>query len=305
MIESFGTASEIGLAAGYVAGQVTDVMAARHAAKNAEAAASAWGPIDNSAESTPKIRHSMVARLIAPLAVTGAVAGGLTANAWFEHESVAGGSTTVEAVVDHSFQTRQGKLFDRINGLVGKADQSKSLDLRAVVAHNGSQDAMDVQDLPKDIPYGPPSVGQAMKVAMDSAFKGRNQAGEKQSGSIFVVTADNPIGNPKSLAKTAHQNGNIRISIANVVGPDNDAAAQDLRAIAKQTGGRYWAANQADGKILDGLKADVANHEAAAPAPKDDKTFEKILSVLAIFGGLALAREKAELVFKRQRKVSK
>jgi hypothetical protein len=303
MIESIGTASEIGLAAGYIAGQVTDAVAARHAAKTGEAVASAWGPVDGSPESTPKIRRNALARLIAPLAVIGTAAGGLTANAWFDHEPVKGGNTTVEAVVDHSFQTSQNKLFTRINELASKADQAKNIDLRTVVAHNGSQDAMDIHDLAKDTPYGPPSVGQALKVAMDSAFKGRSQTGEKQSGGIFVVTADNPIGNAKSVVQTARQNGNIRISIANV-GPNNDQVAQSLHTIAKQTGGQYWAANKSDGKIIDGLEASIAGHEAAAPTPKDDKTFEKILSALAILGFGAMARERAELVFKRKQRVN-
>jgi hypothetical protein len=314
MSEIINYLPEVATAVGYGAGQVADIVAAKYAAQRGEAVVEAWGPLneqaDQPAHEASKRFSDRVNRMVAPLALVGAFAAGSGAIAWSPQTAHKTTSSVLEEVVDHSFQTGQDGSYKNINTIAGGFATAKTLKLRAIVAHNGGYDAIQISQLPADTPYGPASVESALAVAMSDAFNssapGQSNVlgtGEKRSAGLLVLTDDNPIGNVDTIVTMAKEDGNLPVFVANA-GDSNTQTAKDLQTIAKRTGGQYWNAKSGTPSVASNIESHITPHEVAEPVSNDSENWLKVLNIISVLAAGVMIRRRAEILFSRRQKLN-
>lgn len=268
---------EMSAVAGYVAGYGAEVLARHSIEANRTAAVGAHENV--SLESHRRdLLGKWAGRLSATLALVGATAGFAIGQALRPHDASLVEKPTLVEAVDHNF--RLGSFGDNSVGQINKIAEgvaaSKSLKLHVYIGQGDSDLLKNVNQLNQE-PYGPVAVAGTVDKAIGSAYSNSvpvssNGLGEgnKRNAGVFVVTDDNSAGQVNGVVEKAKQNGNIPIFIANV-GSDKDQTAQDLKDIAKQTGGQYWHATGNPQQISSAIRQEVVPRPIAIKKNSSDR----------------------------------
>lgn len=228
----------IGATAGAVAGGVTDMMARRSLAKDQEALAAVLGDIADTEQ-----RESIMSRVRrvggATLVVAGATVGMLNGLAW-QTEADQSLPPTLGVIVDHSGAVQANdEVLNSVNSMTSMFD-SEAFDATAYVAANGEVNPMKPSKVVDSEPFGDAPLEQAMTTAFGEGQKEREQTGNNNKTGIVAIVNGNQIGAPDAVIATAKAQGETAVFVANVEGKADAAVVQDLKRIAKETGGAYF-----------------------------------------------------------------
>ncbi len=227
----------IGATAGAVAGGVTDMMARRSLAKDQEALAAVLGDIVETEQ-----HESMTSRVRriggATLVVAGATVGMLNGLVW-QTEADQSLPPTLGVIVDHSGAVQANdEVLSSVNSMTSMFD-SDAFDATAYVAANGEVNPMKPNKVVDSEPFGDAPLEQAMTTAFGQNQKEREQTGNNNKTGIVAIVNGNQIGAPDAVIATA-KTQQTAVFIANVEGKADPVVVQDLKRIAKETGGAYF-----------------------------------------------------------------
>ncbi|HTB48939.1 MAG TPA: hypothetical protein VK712_02555 [Verrucomicrobiae bacterium] len=222
--------------------------------------------------------------LLAPLALTAALAGGLEAAGWVSNSLHANQPPALEVVVDRSGATAlalDGKpVIGQIDGLVTQLHGLQHVTAQAEVASFGGVSQPEpLKDVKATQATGDAPLGEATGIALGRAGLGAS----KHDAAVVVLTNGNSIGSPKDIAsQEAKAHESTPIFIVNVEGAGSSATS-DLRAIAQETGGRYWDAHNSSVKTI------AQDVQSSLSAGHQEKPVEQPANWTdRIFGGIAL-----------------
>ncbi len=247
MIETAYLFPAIGASAGLAAGAAADVVAARAISRERATLVEAWGPDTIEYPSADGVRSTL--RVLGPMALTGALVGGMLGAAWAPEVTPAAPRSQLEIVIDHSGATAIGEpaAVTAINAVAERFAGAKFA-TEAVVARSGEVRIIKTGDVSHDAPFGDAQLDQAVQTALDNVQRAREQGKlkpqEKTAGTL-VVTNGNSIGNPATVIDRAKAEG-ASVSIVNVEKDSAGATVSDLQKIAADTGGTYWNSADAD-----------------------------------------------------------
>ncbi len=317
MPEIFGGA---GIAIGYAA----DYVAARRAAKLDAAVMQTWGPVElnENNDDGQAIEHQLskqpklfLMRKLASVALAGA-ASGLIPPAFLGSLQSYNNQLkpTMVEVVDRSGQTQVDNTANKVNevndALVGNA----SMNVYALLARGGSFSANHLSPAEVAVsnqynPAGEVSVDQAIPTAIQEAANNAvavqsNQLGSKkqETSAVLVVTDDNSLGNTTNVIDLA-RSSNTKIFIANV-GQQTNSTAQQLRSIAKTTGGEYWNASVNTAKVAKDIVKTIEPSLQYNRLPYNNHTnVLKVLDIMAWLGFAGYTVNTAGLVYRRKQRI--
>jgi hypothetical protein len=292
--------------AGYGIGQIVGHYGARHVATSEGAVIKNWGKTTESSDSGnedsgAQERSSSVRLLkfIAPLALVGAVIGGVSATTLLHertHQRTV--KPAVELVVDNDYDSGIDHDFSAIDNLAQNIFSNNPKDnVELLLAHNGDVEPTTLDKLFADTPFGPASVDRGLSDAIANvqlaAVDVQSTAlGEVQgkSAAVIVETDGNSVGTESTLIASAKAAGNVPILIVNF----NANNATNLEEIATGSGGKYWQLTAKNAsKVESELDAAITPSlvPEAAPKQKNDTRLDVIdaLAILAFAGGTGQA----------------
>lgn len=313
--EVIAYAPEVAAAIGFVAGIAVDVVARQRGEAKQAAVLSTQGATEaeyiavRSGQSVPppiavetvkkSVGEKVGSTLREPwLPVSMALAAGLCVAAWTQTETHKTATSELNIVADHSFQIGQNDSAKKIASIFDQFKETGKVRVRAFVAHNGSYDAIAVNEINKQTPYGPPSVSSTVSAVFKNAETNR----QPRQQALLVVTANN-LGNTNTVIKRAKAE-HMPLYIANV-GNQTGTQVKDLQTIAVDTGGKYWDARTASQNIARTVKSAVKPREITERTPNEDTLAEKIFGGLAVLLAAGLTKSRAALRFRRKNNVSK
>lgn len=293
--------AELATVAGYGVGLMAEQIASHKAAEK-QARLSDSAMLSPAAEQGVSTRLSNVAHLagryvLAPLALTGAVAAGTSALGWTKSEPAKPTTPGLEVVVDHSGATQLDfgakPAVEQVDGLV-RAIGDRKVKGEALVAGSGTVRSFTFAKVSKDKPFGDAPLSQATGLALDRAARvdASNSTSTKANSGVVVITNGNTIGSSQHLTKTARDN-ETPIFIVNVEkqGKNNPKKVADLQQIARHTHGRYWAANELNvDKVIKEVTNTLAPETPTAEVPGKDLL--KILGGLSLIAGIGYFRRR-------------
>jgi len=284
-----------GASAAYGIGLIAEHRAVSHAADVQVRLLEAAGPaLRQETMAAPlsrreQLTHWASRNLLAPLALTAAVAGGLEASAWTTGTIQTKTLSALEVVVDRSGATNLSAhgqpVVGEINDIVSQLQGIKHATAKAEVAQYGGV-AQKNLDQVKTIPaVGDAPLPEATGTALDNAAP---------KGAVVVVTYGNSVGTPDAvLSKEPKTKSKVPVFIVNVEKAGSPHTAE-LRAVAHKTGGQYWDASRSNvTQVTQAVQGAVSatHHEKPVEQPAD--WTDRIL------GGFALA---AAIGYYRKRK---
>lgn len=242
MPEIISTAVEylpyIGATAGALAGAGAETVAVRRLGKDEQALAAELNDIGISETS----RGSFVSRVArtgrATLVVAGISVGMLNGLAW-QSEATQETAPYLGVVVDHSGAV-QGKALTGVDEMATMFD-SDAFDATAFVAAYSEVKPMQPAEVAKTEPFGDAPLDQAFTSALAEALKIQSETGnvgDHKSG-IFIITNGNEAG-PADAVIAAAVAQETPVFVANVEGDSNPVTVDQLKKVAKDTGGKYW-----------------------------------------------------------------
>lgn len=260
--EIVNTATVVGTAAGYTAGQFLEHRAQVAISNNRLA-------LIRGHEGMTGDRVGLLKRSIAGLALLGAATGFAYAKGATTTEALSEPPAALAVVADHSYHTSLDHTAGEINEA---ADTFLSVNphnmyVAPVVAHNSSFDTITLKQLSKDRPYGNASaLSEATKEGIDLANSHKppvesNTFGSKggETAGVLVLTDDHNIGD----VKADEGKNRLPLFIANF-GSNTGTTATELKADAKSTGGHYIADARKDPKaVINYIKGKILTHPVA------------------------------------------
>lgn len=311
-LPEFATAT--GVAVGYAALFLTDL----HAEKTETSIIDAYGPIEEM-PSPGTVERSVGHRVVGvALKLTNAgvfgVAAGLLIPAFFANEAPQPlKKPTLELVVDRSGQTLVNGTAPKILSVAEAFKPDQKVNVNVIVARGGSFEEGNIT--PRSLennnlywPVGAVSLGETTNIAIGSAKKNdipvsSNVIGASQveSGAILIDTADDSPGSVASVVNEAKQ-VNAKIYIANS-GNQTDANAQELKAIAHETGGMYFNSSQNTKVVAQKIVNSITPPGSIAVVKNNNawQNWLKVLDIGAAFASVGLLVKTAGLTFKRKR----
>jgi hypothetical protein len=278
-------------AGGYAAGQVMEQVAQNRIARNREQLIGAHEIVEGGYDG----RQSRLSRATAVLAIMGATAGLAIGEAVKPHETHIETRAYVAAPVDHSIAVSNDNKQKLIDSTAAKLMETDGITSQALMATGGDYKTVKKSaELTVDDPYGPQSMAEATKAAMDNAYSNANamsSTGGKTSAGVFVVTDGSSIGRASTVVSRAHERGNLPIFIANA-GEDDSPTAKDLKLIAKQTNGQYWHITPKTTGIEDKIATQIVPHEITAKANGERLPWG--IAAALLLGGMAKQFKRRE-----------
>jgi hypothetical protein len=243
-------------AAGYAAGRAFEYRAL----KEIEAEREALIPVHEGVEASASSRPGILVRSAAQLAIIGAVAGLAYGEAFTPHEEKSAVAPVVAVAIDHSFETRQDGADKKINKIAGSLIKSREVQVQTYLAHNGSdtpEPVDSVKEISNDDPYGPQTLNKVVPAVMGAAYNSAapvysNQLGtaENRSAATLVLTDNGKIGDVRTIVSQAEAQGKQPVYVVNVGHKSGSSTSRNLKTIAEQTDGHYWAAKTADANTI-------------------------------------------------------
>ncbi|HSW85512.1 MAG TPA: hypothetical protein VLF79_02785 [Candidatus Saccharimonadales bacterium] len=251
-----------GASAGYVAGQLLEGRALKRVENQQARYFEATAPALE-AETTSTINRidRMMRwgsrRILTPLALVAASTGGLIGYAARSGETHTKSPAPLEVVVDRSGGTLtvdNGQPASLADKLISQLQDIKHVDPHAQVANYGLVQSTSLEQAIKIPPSGDADLAQATTTALGNA---------QPKGAVVVITNGNSIGSPNSVKE---ESTNTPIFIMNVQ-KSGSSATSNLRAIAHETGGKYWDAYHSDaGSAVSDIQRAVTPAEVKKPA---------------------------------------
>ncbi len=224
-------------------GAVLEASAKGRIAANTQSLVSEYGPI---AESQPVSR---LRKFGGALLVAGVGLGFLNGFAWQSESTVHNIPPKLEIVVDHSGATGLGggSAAHEITELVNLFDDEAKIDAQAFIASSGEVQQTAPNKVSQNLPFGNAPLYRATKSALDQAGLNKaegNASVQQKSNGVLVLTNGNRINPSTSIIKEAKSEG-VPVFVVNVEAAKTKVDTTDqLKSIAKQSGGKYWDANK-------------------------------------------------------------
>ncbi len=256
----------IGAAAGAIAGMGIETVAVRQIGIDEKALASELNDIGIAETS----RGSLVSRFArtgrATLVVAGISVGMLNGLAW-QTEATQETAPYLGVVVDHSGAV-QGKALEGVNTMATMFD-SEDFNATAYVAAYSEVNPMEPSMVAETEPFGDAPLDQAYTLALAEALKIKSETGnigENKSG-IFIITNGNEPGSADAVIAAADAQ-EIPFFVANVEGDSNPVIVEQLKKVAKETGGKYWDvdADKTD-KMVDTIQGTLEDNNLKQDQP--------------------------------------
>lgn len=325
--EALGALPEIAIAAGYAGGLVLDYIAGRRGdAKRAEAIHTQGvtpeeyavynaehyrlSPIDRELEGVeePPVPSSPWRSRIAdgaqkPLAWAMATAALVGVLAFHKEQPRQVTNAVVEVDVDQPWTSYTDGDYTRIDGVVRAFENAGHIQIKAQAAYDSAVQPESLSQIASQTPNGsfklPEAVTASLGDASSTTASTPKKHGVQPNKGLLVITDDDPLGDSaQAVIQEDQLDGNVPIIIVNE-GSGSDATAQDLKTIASQTHGRYYAAGTNPAKIISGLQQAVPSKVEALPvAPQEDDIWLKIADGMLVVLSVELIRRRAELHFR-------
>ena len=241
---------------GYGAGQLGEHFIARKVKRDRRAPARALD-IAPSDLSTPKglkeklkgtFNEKGLRRFIASLALIGAGVGVTTALGINSNYPTSREKPAVHVVINQDYRSTpdQPLIQSAVSGIVYR---NPRLSYEETLALNGTVVNYPSSKL-KDIPFGGPSLGQAINsastfpTAPNVQTNGLGMGNEGKAGVLVIIDNNNQATglNNSNLENRLKSAGNIPVDVLNINGSNNPT----LRALTESTGGRYFDVNAAN-----------------------------------------------------------
>lgn len=329
--EALGALPEIAIAAGYAGGLVVDYIAGRRGdAKRTEAihtqgvTPEEYGaynaehyrlsPIDRELEGLeePPVasspwRSRVIEGARKPLAWAMATTALVGVLAFHKEQPRQITNAVVEVDVDQPWNSYTDGDYTRIDGVVRAFESAGHIQIKAETAYNSTAQPESLSQIAGHTPNGSFQLPSAVLASLGDASAATTSTSKKHSKKhsvqpnkgLLVITDDDPLGeSAQAVIQEDQLDGNVPIIIVNE-GDGSDATAQDLKTIASQTHGRYYAAGTNPAKIVTGLEQTVPPKVEALPvAPQEDDIWLKIADGMLVVLSVELIRRRAELHFR-------
>jgi hypothetical protein len=274
-----------GATAAYGLGLIAEHRAVSHAAETQARLLEAAGPaLRQEATAEPlsrreQLTHWASRNLLAPLALTAAVAGGLEASAWTTAKTQTKALSALEVVVDRSGATNLSAhgqpVLGEINDIVGQLQGIKHATAQAEVAQYGGVIKTSLDQVKTIRAVGDAPLAAATGTALDNAAP---------KGAVVVVTYGNSVGTPDAiLSKEPKAKSKVPVFVVNVEKAGSPHTAE-LRAVAHATHGQYWDASRSNvSQVTQAVQGAVSATHQEKPVEQPADWTDRI------FGGIALA----------------
>lgn len=235
------------MAGGAAVGYVAELKAAHDIAKRSEPISAELGELAKAGVES-KSRHYGRA-LRSTLVLGGAALGLMNGLVWQGEPAEQTTPRHLEVVVDHSGATalNDGKAVRETNMVAGLFTEENKIQAGAVLASSGLVREVKIANVDKDVPFGDAPMEQATLLALDKSKAYNTTAGntnEKvENAGVLVLTNGNSVGNSANVIATATAS-KTPVFVVNVEAKTSDqATTEELKKIAKETGAKYWGAN--------------------------------------------------------------
>lgn len=305
-------------AAASVVGYAVGYGIERKAVKNAAEAELEWnqqmGIAAEAAQAEPLPRATRYAnKMLAPLALSGAVAVGLAAYSFYpDNNATIEKPGVLELVVDHSGATANvvdgDSIVSRIDKIAGQFKDT-TMHVNVVVAKAGEEKTISLDQLgsAEAAPFGTANLPTITSNAISRAAAAVPvNVGDRlqRNAAVFVITNGNSVGNAKSVIAQSQKayGSTIKTPVFIVNEEGADASKEDLAAfkqIAKDTNGQYWSADKdnLDTVVEQVKEAIVATQTTGNSAP--NKWPLRALSLVALAGMYVAYKRRGQMPFGR------
>lgn len=258
---------------------------------------------DTAGEIAPSTGLNRLGRkVLGPVAVACAIAGGANGLAWQEGGDVEI-KTQLQIVVDRSGSTgREGldgqKPATLIDNIITEFAEHKETKTNIVIGKGGEVLKRTSDQVLRQRPIGDAPMRRAFRSAVDN-ISSTKVTGDNTKNAVVVITNGNAFGETESVLDTA-KDANISVFVKNVNNFTDGTKIQQMREIAQKTGGVYLDNTTDPEKMYEQVK-DKANgrvnaQEAGAKHEVPEKIFTGLLSLFVV-GAVARARRRMPLTF--------
>ncbi|MBI5357287.1 VWA domain-containing protein [Candidatus Saccharibacteria bacterium] len=288
----------VGAAAGYASMLVAERNIVKHAAQERQPLNEIIGETIEQSQN-PSIKDR-INKFVGPLAVAGAIAGGMVGMA-FQEEGKVKTNTNLQMVVDRSGGTRaevsDGTAADSVNEILEEFASHNETSADVFVAQGGRVSKANYQKVINEVrPIGGAPMQDAVEQAISNVASTKLE-GDNTKNAVVVLTNGNSFGEPDSVIRKARK-ADVSVFIKNIDASSSDS--KSMNKISEKTGGQYMTESDDPEKLYEQVKDKSSGQELRqAPDSKHDIP-EKVLSVLlagGILGAVGRARRKMPLTF--------
>lgn len=248
----------------------------------------------------PSIKDK-INKFIGPLAVAGAVAGGIVGMA-FQEEGKVKANTNLQMVVDRSGGTRAeasegDTAADSVNNILEEFASHDETSADVFVAQGGRVSKANYQKVINEVrPIGGAPMQDAVEQAISNVASTKLE-GDNTRNAVVVLTNGNSFGEPDSVIRKAEK-ADVSVFIKNIDASSSDSKA--MNKISEKTGGQYMTESDDPEELYEQVKDKSSGQELRQAPDSKHNTPEKVLSVLLAGVGLrvlARARRRMPLTF--------
>lgn len=304
MLEQLPDLNIVGLTAGYAVGQALDVYTTNKSKNDIGSVSSSHESVakelDNSVR-VSELSRSIGRRILAPLALSGLVSGGLLGLAYSSEPTNARVPANIEIVVDHSGFTANDGTVAKTNNIVEQFSSNKNFKSEALVAGSGQITPMNPGDVASNTAFGVAPLDQALTQAIGQ-IQNINSApnSSKAEGAVLVVTDDNNIGSLQT-AEALAQPGHIPIFTVNV-SPNSTNNSATIGELSKATNAKNWTnpSIQQQSQIASEVYSSLSSNQGnSVTKVNPDKGLLKILSLCSLAATGVLAWNRKYVMYRR------